>query len=89
MARKAASSAVATLSKSCTAVAPPTRHFSQAVMCSKLGGTALQHVVLWRFTPDLDQRDQVELRYRVEASSNASGRMRLLRFAQLLSAESV
>jgi hypothetical protein len=49
---------------------------------------ALQHVVLWRFTTDLSEADQAEVRQRVETSSNDIGRMRELRFARLVPAES-
>jgi hypothetical protein len=49
---------------------------------------AIQHVVLWRFTPDIDEADQAELRQRVEVSANDIGRLRELRFARLVPAES-
>jgi hypothetical protein len=43
---------------------------------------------LFRFTPDIDEADQAELRQRVEASSNDIGGMKELRFARLVPAES-
>jgi len=49
---------------------------------------AIQHVVLWRFTTDLSEADQQEVRKRVETSSNDIGRMRELRFAPLVPAAS-
>ena len=44
--------------------------------------------VLCRFTPDIHEAEQVELQPRVESSHNAIGRMRELRFARLVPAES-
>jgi hypothetical protein len=49
---------------------------------------AIQHVVLWRFTTDLSEADQKEVRQRVETSANDIGRLRALRFARLVPAKS-
>jgi hypothetical protein len=49
---------------------------------------ALQHVVLFRFAPDISEADQAELRERVETSSSDIGRLRELRFVRLVPAAS-
>ena len=38
---------------------------SGAGVRGSLGRMTIQHVVIWRFTPDIDEADQAELRQRV------------------------
>ena len=44
--------------------------------------------MLLQFTPDINEADQAELRQRVETSAEDIGRMRQLRFARFVPAES-